>query len=177
MKVNVWLKGTLITMGSALCGLMVTTGASATTEPVTAEVEFVAAILISETNALQFGLLDTAIGNTETVVIAPDGTVTDTFLNVQGGTQAAATFDVTAVNLKGITIRVANVVTPGGSGYALGTWRCDFVAAGEGDCLTGINPTAGAGVEEVRVGVTLTGDGTSPSGIKNSTFDLIVIYQ
>jgi hypothetical protein len=177
MKSIKLMKGFKATMGSALLGLMLATAAGATTEPVTAEVEFVAAILITETNALQFGLLDTAIGNTETVVIAPDGTVTDTFLNVQGGTQAAATFDVTAVNGKGITVTVANVNTPVGSGYALGTWRCDFAGAGEGDCLTGINPTAGPGAEEVRVGVTLTGDGTSPSGVKNSTFDLVVVYQ
>lgn len=172
-----WVKRSAVIVGLALCGLVLATGANAATEPVTAEVEFVAAVVIEETNALQFGLLDVAIGSAETVIITPDGTVTDGSNNIQGGTQASGKFDVTAVDAKGITILVENVSTPAGSGYALGPWQCDYDAGEDGDCGAGMNVTAGAGTKEVRVGVTLTGDGTATPGVKNSTFDLTINYQ
>jgi hypothetical protein len=171
------IKGFTAAAGSALLGLMLATAASATTEPVTAQVEFVAAVVIANPTNLQFGLLDVAMGNGETVVIAVDNTVTDAASNVQGGTQASAKFDVTAANGKTLVIQVQNVNTPAGSGYSLGSWRCDYAAASEGDCTTGITPSAGAGAQEVRVGATLTGDGTATAGVKNSTFDLVVVYQ
>jgi hypothetical protein len=177
MKSIKLMKGFMAATGSALLGLMLATAASATTEPVTAQVEFVAAVQITETNALQYGLLDVTMLNLETVVIAVDNTVTDANNNVQGGTQASAKFDVIAANGKTLVIQVQNVNTPAGSGYSLGTWRCDYNAASEGDCVTGITPSAGAGAQEVRVGATLTGDGTATAGIKNSTFDLVVVYQ
>jgi hypothetical protein len=173
MKSNVWLKRTLITMGSAFCGLMLTSGASATTEPVTAEVEWVAAVVIAETNALQFGLLDVTMANTETVVIAPDNSVTDANNNVQGGTQASAKFNVTAADTKTLTLIVNNVSLPA----ALDTWVCDYDAGTDGDCEAGMTATAGAGAKQVRVGATLTGDGTAVAGAKNATFDLVIAYQ
>jgi hypothetical protein len=177
MKSIKLMKGFMAATGSALLGLMLATAASATTEPVTAEVEFVAAVLIAETNALQYGLLDVTMLNLETVVVAPDDTVTDANNNVQGGTQASGKFNVTAANGKGLTIQIQNVNTPAGSGYALGTWQCDYDAGADGDCGAGMNVTAGAGAKVVRVGATLTGDGTATAGIKNSTFDLVVVYQ
>ena len=177
MKIRNGMKGLLVTAGSAFFGLMLTSGANATTEGVTAEIEFVAAVTIAETNALQFGLLDTAIANLEEVVIAPDNFLTDTNNNVQGGTQASAKFNVTAADTKTLTILINNVVLPASPGYALDAWQCDYDAGADGDCEAGMLATAGSGSKEVRVGATLTGDGTSPTGGKNATFDLVIAYQ
>jgi hypothetical protein len=177
MKINSWIKGTLASAGAALGGLILATGASATTEPVTAEVEWVAAVVIAETEALKFGLLDVTMANTETVIIAPDNSVTDANNNVQGGTQASAKFNVTAADTKTLTLIVNNVSLPASPGYALDTWVCDYDAGTDGDCEAGMTATAGAGAKQVRVGATLTGDGTAVAGANNATFDLVIAYQ
>ncbi len=78
LKTHIWMKSFLATLGSTLIGRIFATRANAVNpEPVTVEVEFVDPITITTNNALQFGLLDVNLANLETVVIAPDSSVTD----------------------------------------------------------------------------------------------------
>lgn len=164
-------------VASALLGLTIATVASAANpEPVTVEVEWAAAITISETNALQFGLLDSAMLATQTVVIAPDSTVTDTNNNVIGGTQAAARFDTTATPTKSINILVDNVTN--GTYYTLGGWMCDYNGGADAACDgAGMSATSVAGSIEVRVGATLTALGSAADGADNGSFDITITYQ
>ena len=165
-------------LGSALTGLMLTTAAYATVEPVTAEVTYVTAISFVENNALQFGLLDVAMANTETVIIAPGGGVTDASSNVVGGTQAAADLTVTATESQAITISIGNVSVA--TNYALGTWLCNYDGAGsDSACFGGYSETtpAASTTAPLLIGVTLTGNGAAVAGNDDSTFDVTVIYQ
>jgi hypothetical protein len=171
-------KGIIAATGSALMGLMLATIANAANpEPVVVEVEFVAAITIGETNALQFGLLDVAMADTETVVIAPDGGETDANNNFVGGTRGAATFNTTAAPSKGITILVDNI--SGGTYYSLGTFMCDYDGGSAAACGTpGMSETSAAGTRVVRVGATLTKNSTPATAIvDNGSFDLTLTYQ
>jgi hypothetical protein len=182
MKIINLRKGVIVATGSALMGLMLAVAANAANpEQVDVEVEFVAAVVIAMTNPLQFGLLDEAMANTETVVIAPNGGVTDANNNVVGGTQAQATLNVTAAASKAITILVDNVQLPATPGYALGTWRCNYDRVGggtDGDCGgLGMSETSGSGIKELEVGATLTGDGTAVAGVEDATFDVTITYD
>ncbi len=164
--------------GSALLGLSIATVArAANPEPVVVNVEWVAAITIAETSALQFGLLDVLMADTETVVIATDGTVTDANNNVTGGTQAAARFNTTAAPGKGITILVDNIGN--GTYYTLGSFICDYDADTAGACDgAGLSETSVAGTIEVRVGATLTKNATpAVAGADDGSFDLTITYQ
>ncbi len=177
MKTIQLAKAFAATIGSAILGLTIATVASAANpEPVTVEVEWVSAITISETNALQFGLLDTAMLASETVTIDPDGTVTDADNNVAGGTQAAATFNTTAVPSKAITILVDNIGN--GTYYTLGSFMCDYDGGADAVCDgAGMSATSAAGSREVRVGATLTAGGSAVAGADNGSFDLTITYQ
>lgn len=178
MKIIDLRKGLIAATGSALAGLMLAVVANAANpEPVVVEVEWAAAITIGETNALQFGLLDSAMANTETVVIAPDSTVTDANNNVVGPPPAAATFNTTAVPSKLITILVDNIV--GGTYYTLGTFMCDYDAGTDAACDGGgMTATSAAGTRVVRVGATLTKNVTpAVDGVDNGSFDLTISYQ
>lgn len=162
---------------SALALLLVMGSAGAANpEPVTAEVEFVDPITITETNALQFGLLDQNLASAETVIIAPGGTVTDAGGNVQGGTQAAANLTVTSTAAQSVTILVDNIVN--GVGYALSSFQCDYnTGAASGACDgSGLTATSAASAA-LLIGATLTGDGLSAPGAANGSFDVTVTYQ
>ncbi len=177
MKTDVWMKGLLATMGSALLGLMFATGANAAnTEQVDVEVTWISAITIAETGALRFGLLDVAMLGTETVAIDTLSNVSDPQNNVAGGTQAAATFNTTAVAANLITILVDNIVD--GADYTLGSFVCDYdgdtAAACDG---AGMSETSIGGTIVVRVGATLTADGGATAGVDNGSFDLTIHYQ
>ena len=178
MKTKGFLKGLMAVASSAALGLSIATIAQAANpETVDVEVEWIAAITIAETNALQFGLLDVAMADTETVAINTASVVTDANDNVAGGTQAAATFNTTAVPSRSITILVDNVTN--GTYYTLGSFVCDYdgdtAAACDG---AGMSETSVAGLTEVRVGATLTKNSTpAVAGTDNGTFDLTITYQ
>ncbi len=155
--------------------LVMSSAGAANPESVTAEVEFVDPITVTENNALQYGLLDRNLATAETVVIAPTGTLTDAAGNVQGGTQAAANLTVTATATQSITILVDNVVN--GLGYALSGFTCDYnSAAPSGACDgSGLSATSVASAT-LLIGATLTGDGLSEVGTANGSFDVTVTY-
>ena len=143
----------------------------AATENVNAEVQFVSPVSITENNPLQFGLLDAGLANLETVVIATDDSVTDSASNVLGGTQAAADLTVSATAGQSINISISSIVN--GTGYALGSFTCDYNGNGSGAC--GAETSVASGTLEI--GATLTGDGLAVAGTANGSFDVVVDYQ
>ncbi len=173
---NIWVRSLLVVFGSALIGLMPAIVADAANpESVTVDMAFLDPVTITENESLRFGLLDVNMANLETVVIAPNDSVTDAGGNVLGGTQAAADLTVTATASQSITILVDNVGTA--TGYALGTWMCKYGAGSDTAC-------DGAGYSETSVasavllvGATLTGNGNAVAGADNTTFDVTVTYQ
>ena len=148
---------------------------AAATETVAVQVTFVDPIAISETSALQFGALDQNLANLETVTVAPDNAVTDPSGRVEGGSQAAASLTVTATPGKAITIHVESVAP--GAGYSLTDFSCSYDAGPDAACdgggYSGISVASGA----LRVGATLTGDGTAVAGAADGSFDVTVTYQ
>jgi hypothetical protein len=160
---------------AALTTLFATSmNAFAATENVTAEVEFVAPITLVETNALQFGLLSTAAVNTDVVAINSASSVTDTSSLVLGGSQSAAAITVTAAASSTIDIVVSNIVN--GTGYALGTFVCNYNGTGETGCSSSMSVTAAASAS-LLIGATLTADGNDVAGAANGSFDVVVTYQ
>ena len=147
--------------------------ANPATTPV--RVTFVDPVAISEVNALQFGLLDQDLANLESVTVAPDNAVTDPADRVVGGPQAAASLIVTASPGRAFIILVDTVVA--GAGYSLADFRCNYNAGSDTACDgTGYSETSVAS-GTLRVGVTLTGDGTAVAGAAVGSFDVTVTYQ
>ncbi len=179
MKTSNWMKRFAAIAGSALAGLILAAGANAANpENVDVEVTFVAAITIAEVNSLKFGLLDVGMANLETVVIDPDDGLTDADFNVIGGTQEAADLTITATATAPINILIDNVLPASPTNYDLATWLCEYEALGPTACDGGgMNIASAAASGALRVGVTLTGNGTGTAGADNSTFDVTVAYQ
>jgi len=143
---------------------------------VTVDMTFLDPLTITENNPLQFGLLDVNMGNNQKVVVAPDGTVTDTQNNVFGGTQAAADLTVTGTASQSITILVDNVSTA--TGYSLEKWMCNYDAAGSDTaCDSGGYSETSVASATLLIGATLKGNGSAVVGTDNSTFDVTVTYQ
>ena len=143
----------------------------AATENVNAEVTFVSPVSIVENNPLQFGLLDAGLANAETVVIATDDSVTDAASNVLGGAQAAADLTVAATAGQSINISISSIVN--GTGYALGSFTCNYDGNGSGAC--GAETSVASATLEI--GATLTGDGNAVAGAANGSFDVVIDYQ
>ena len=174
---NIWMKSLLIVFGSSLLGLMPGPVVDAANpESVTVDMTFLDPITITENESLRFGLLDVNMANLETVVIAPNDSLTDAGGNVLGGTQAAAELTVTATASQSITILVDNVSTA--TGYALETWICHYDTAGPDSACDGSGYTeTSVGSAILTIGATLKGNGAAVAGADNSTFDVTVTYQ
>lgn len=167
----------LVACGSALLGLVPGTVVDAANpEPVTVDMNFLDPLTITENNPLQFGLLDVNMANQRKVTVAPDGSVTDQFGNILGGTQAAASVTVTATASHAITILVDNVSTA--NGYSLGTWTCNYNnAASDSRCDGSGYTETSVTSATLLIGATLTANGTATVGTDNSSFDVTVSYQ
>ena len=149
--------------------------AAANPETIPVRVTFVDPIAISETNALQFGSVDQNLANSESVIVAPDSTVTDPADRVEAGPQAAASLTIAATPGRAITIQVGSV-TPG-AGYSLSDFSCNYDSGADAAC-------DGSGYSEIsvasgtlNVGATLTGDGTATAGDADGSFDVTITYQ
>ena len=146
----------------------------AVANPVTTPVQvtFVDPIAISEVNALQFGLVDQNLANLESVTVATDSSVTDP---ADRGPQAAGSLIVTASPGQAIVIRIDEIVA--GAGYSLADFRCNYNAGSDTACDgAGYSETTVASAA-LRVGVTLTGDGTDVAGAAAGSFDVTITYQ
>lgn len=169
-------KNRLAVVGVTLAGLAFAGNANAATENVEAEVEFVAPVTITETRALQYGLLDVNMVNPETIVIAPDNGQSGTGLGrIVGGVQNAALLTVTATNAQPITVLIDTVVD--GAYYALSTFRCDYDGGADADCDVAFDIGSAVPSAVLRVGATLTAAGGASVGQDFGSFDVTVTYQ
>jgi hypothetical protein len=169
-------KSVLAVVGCALAVFLFGGSANATNpEPVVAEVEWVAAVTIAETNALQFGLLDVNMLNLETVVIAPNSSLTDASSRVAGGTQAAAALTVGAEAGRTIDILVDTIVS--NTGYTLGSFVCNYDGGADTGCSGASYSDTSVLSATLLVGATLTGNGTAAPGVANGSFNVTVTYQ
>lgn len=176
MNTTKLMKGLVAATGSALLGLTIATVTNAANpESVVAEVTFVDPIQITENNALQYGLLDVNLGIGETVVIAPDSSVTDAAGNVVGGTQAAAELTITATAAQAITILVDNISS--NTGYSLSTFMCRYATGSDTACDGAGYGETSVGTGDLLIGATLSGTGSASAGTFNGSFDVTVTYQ
>jgi len=160
----------------AIMGLLIPAGLwAANPEPVAVRVTFVNPVAITEVNALQFGSLDQNLADSETVTIAPDGTVTDPADRVEGSPQAAASLTVTASPGQAITIQVDSVVA--GAGYSLTDFRCNYNTGADAACDGEGYSESSVASGTLLVGATLTGDGTAVAGVADGSLDVSIIYQ
>ena len=173
-RTSTCMKGLLAISGSALIGLMLATGADAANpEPVTVGMDFVAVITITENGSLRFGLLDQAL-NTETIIIAPNSSVSGTGTGlILGGTQAAANLTVTASASQTLTILIDTIVS--GTGYALSAFVCNYNAGTDTACNS-YTPSSVASAT-LLIGATLTGDNLAVTGTADGSFNVTVAYQ
>ena len=165
-----------VTVTVAIMGLLIPAALwAANPEPVAVGVTFVNPIAITEVNALQFGSIDQNLADSETVTVAPDGTVTDPADRVEGGPQAAASLTISASPGQAITIQVDSVVA--GAGYSLTDFRCNYNSGADAACdgMGYSESTVASGT--LLVGVTLTGDGTAVAGAADGSFQVTVSYQ
>jgi hypothetical protein len=173
------MKKFLAVLGSALMGTMLATAAYAAKETVTAEVAFAVPVSIAPVNQLQFGVLDVALLSTESITIAPDGTVTGDIARITGGVQAAADLLVTATAAVTVSILVDNVIETG-VGYTLDTFMCNYDGAGVDSVCDGAGYTDSGvgGTATLLIGATLNGTVAGASvGTFNGSFDVTVLYQ
>ena len=175
MKTSNWMKRLAVIAGSALMGLTLTIGVyAANPEPVVAQVTFANPITMTEVNSLQWGTLDVNL-NLETIIIAPNSSVSGTGTAlVIGATPAAANVTVGA-SVAGITIVVGAIVP--GAGYTLGTFMCNYNGESDTACDgAGYSATAVASAT-LLVGATLTGDNSAVPGAADGSFNVTIVYQ
>ncbi len=173
-RTSTCMKGLLAILGSALIGVMLVTGADAANpEPVTVGMDFVDPVTITEVSALRFGLLDQVL-NTETIIIAPNSSVSGTGTGlILGGTQAAANLTVTASASLTLTILIDTIVD--GTGYALSAFVCSYNGGADTACNS-LTPTAVASAA-LLIGATITGDNLAVPGPANGSFNVTILYQ
>ena len=177
MPGNMKMRAFLAMLGPGFCALIPATIADAANpESVTVTMSFIDPVTITEVDPLRFGLLDVAMASNDTIIIAPDSSVTDSQSNIVGGIQGAANLTVTAEASMAITILVDNV--SGANGYSLGTWMCNYNSAGSDSACdgSGYSETSAASAT-LLIGATLTGNGSASAGPDDSSFDVTVTYQ
>ena len=178
LKRKFFLTSFVAVLGSALISLMLSNSSNALNpENVVVQVAFVAPILITETNELEFGSIDVAMAGGDTVTINPDDTFSESAANVVGGTQASAKLDVTVTPGRLINILVDTVID--GADYTLSAWTCDYASGPDLACDgAGMSATSVAGpTSVVRVGAMMTGAGGATAGDDNGSFNVTVAYQ
>jgi len=151
---------------------------SANPEPVVVEVEFVTPITIVEDNTLKFGLISTAIVNTNVITIATNDGVTDATSRVVGGTQEAGQVTIGANVGTAATLTVAE--TPATStSYDLTAFDCSYDSGGtpvNGDCGAGLAVTTVASAVTL-IGATLTANASPPAGSDDTTIEITMTYD
>lgn len=178
MNASNWMKRCAAIAGSALMGLMFTTGANAANpEPVVVEVTWIAPISLTPNVALKFGLLDVGTAASDTVTINTDDTYSELVANtVVGGTQAAADLTITVAASTPITILADN--HQGATYYTLDTWMCSYDGLADVPCDVPYNLTSKAASSGVlEIGATLHALAGITAITDDSTFDVTVTYQ
>jgi hypothetical protein len=176
LKTNIWMKGFVAFVGSFLIGRMFITGAEATNpENVVAQVTFVDVITINEINPLRYGFLDQNLSVGETVIIAPDSSLTDAGSNQLSGTFGAASLTVAGTGGESINILVDTITN--GAGYTLAGFTCNYDAGVDTACGGAGYTETSVGSATLLIGATLTGTGTAVPGAADGNFNVTVAYQ
>lgn len=175
MKTMKLMKGLLGIVGSAVLGLTIASVAHADTESVVAQVTFADPVTITENNALQYGVIDQVL-NTETIIIAPDSSLSGTGTGlILGDTQAAANLTVTATASQTLSIQVGSIVN--GTGYALSGFTCNYNGGTDTACQAAPHTPSSVASATLLVGATLTGDNNAVAGAADGSFVVTVTYQ
>lgn len=164
--------------GLAMAGMLSAGSAVAETLTVDALVQFVTPITLTQVQELDFGQLNSDIGDTEVVAIDADGTITDASSNIAGGTLLPAEVLVTSAGTGTLTVEVDAITN--GSGYDLTAFNCEYDGGAQADCDLGdayTTSVAGGGSASLMIGATLTANATAKLATDNSTFDVTVLYQ
>jgi hypothetical protein len=178
MNASNWMKRFAAIAGSALMGLTLTIGANAANpETIPVDVTFVAPIGISAVTNLNFGLVDVAFVDPDTITVNPDSSFSESASNIVGGTKAAASMTITSIGSTGITI-TADTPT-NGTYWTLGSFTCNYDAGSDTACGSGYNVGSSvSGVATLLVGAVLTGVvGGASAGADPGSFEVTVIYQ
>lgn len=150
---------------------------AANPEPVAVEVEFVTPITITEDNTLKFGLISTAIVNTNVVTVAFDDTVTDATSRVVGGVQEAGQVTIGAGAGQAATVDVSETGTS--TSYDLTAFSCSYDSGGtpqDGDCGAGLSVTTVASAVTL-IGSTLTANASPPAGTDDTILEITMTYD
>lgn len=136
---------------------------------------FIDPIVITENNPLQFGILSVAMVANNTITIGTDDSLGGDTQLIIGGNQAAADLTITSTTAANITIAVTSVVN--GSGYTLSNFLCEY-NAGTPTACDGIGfSVTSVSSAPLKIGATLTGNGSDTVGVANGSFDVVVNYQ
>jgi len=150
---------------------------AANPEPVAVEVEFVTPITIVENNTLKFGLLSTAIVNTNVVTVAFNDGVTDASTVVVGGTQEAGQVTIGANVGTAATLTVSETGTS--TSYDLTAFSCRYDSTGtdvDGDCGAGLAVTTVASAVTL-IGATLTANASPGAGTDDTILEITMTYD
>ena len=144
----------------------------------TAEVNFVTPITITSNINIDFGLVSSAITDSQTVIVATTGTQTSP-PSVGYGSQThsrAASLTITATASHAATI-VVDGFTPG-AGYVLSDPTCNYDTEGEAACTSLVIASTKASAI-LLIGMTLTGDNsaTPADGEVPGTYDITITYN
>jgi len=151
---------------------------AANPEPVAVEVEFVTPITIVEDNTLKFGLVSTAIVDTNVITVATNDGVTDATSRIVGGTQEAGQVTIGANVGTAATLTVAETGSP--TYYSLTAFDCSYDSGGTpqtGDCGAGLAvTTVASGV--TLIGASLTANATpAVAGADDTILEITMTYD
>lgn len=146
-----------------------------TTVSVTATMSFIDPIVITENNPLQFGVLSVAMAANDSITIGTDDSLGGSTQLIINGNQAAADLTVTSGSTASITIAVSAIVN--GAGYNLHDFMCAYNSGPPTACDgIGFNVTSVASAP-LKIGATLTGNGSDSVGLAYGSFDVTINYQ
>lgn len=149
--------------------------AYAATQSVTANMSFDAAVALSKTADINFGIVQSLTAGTYT--ITPAGVVTPTAGGVLiGGTSSAASITVSGSASQTVAISTGTYASD--NGVSVSNATCSYDGGSSTSCDSGLSTQSAPGVGKVlRVGVTATADGNQTAGSTASpTFVVTVVY-
>ena len=135
---------------------------------------FIDPIVITENSALQFGVLSIAMVANNTITIGTNDSLGGDTQLIIGGSPAAADLTVTSTSSATVNIMVTAIVN--GPGYSLGNFICAYNSGSPTACGgIGYNVSA-ASSAPLKIGATLTGNGSDTVGPANGSFDVVINY-
>lgn len=153
--------------------------AFATTQSMTADVEFVAPIVLSNPVNLDFGQISTSSSPGDTFAVDTAGSMTaSTPADALGG-HAVGSVDVAATNLSVLDITIDTITTVNSAVFGLTLPVCSYAGGGEAACgaADGFQGTATAGTDTMNIGMTLTTGAAPAAGTYTETFNVNVVYN